>query len=59
MNIITGEYYGKETTKRETSKVFEDDLRFEGRDILYNRLNMQFLKYWDIIHSYETFLRKV
>ena len=24
MNTITGEYYGKETTKRETSEVFED-----------------------------------
>ena len=24
MNTITGEYDGKETTKRETSKVFED-----------------------------------
>ena len=24
MNIIIGEYYGKETTKRETSKEFEN-----------------------------------
>jgi len=26
-------------------------LRIEGSDILYNRLNMQFLKYWDIINN--------
>jgi len=26
-------------------------LRFEGSDILYNRLNMQFLKYWNIINN--------
>ena len=27
MNIITGEYYGKETTKREPSKEFEKDCK--------------------------------
>ena len=27
MNTITGEYYGKETTKREPSKVFEEVIK--------------------------------
>jgi hypothetical protein len=27
MNTITGEYYGKETTKRTTSKKFEKDIK--------------------------------
>ena len=27
MNTITGEYYGKETTKREPSKKFEEDCK--------------------------------
>ena len=27
MNIITGEYYGKETTKREPSENFEKDCK--------------------------------
>ena len=27
MNIITGEYYGEETTKREPSKEFEKDCK--------------------------------
>jgi len=27
MNTITGEYYGKETTKREPSKDFEEDCK--------------------------------
>ena len=33
-------------------------LCFGGSDILYNRLNMRFLKYWNIIHTYECFLEK-